>query len=216
MKKMKKRRIVIVDDHEIFRDGLRLVLEQIDNFEVVNEFGSGADFAQEIEEEDCDVVLLDINMPGLNGIKVTEIVKKKYAGLKIIGLSMLSDEVSSMKMIKCGADGFVQKKSGKMVLEHAINTVCQGGNYFSQDILKKLAIRAQRDSFDSINQLTSRENEVLIHICQGESTKEIAETLFLSPKTVEVHRANILSKTYCKNSAQLVIWAIKNQIYTVY
>jgi len=213
---MNKRRIVIVDDHEIFRDGLRLVLDQIENFKVVNEFASGVEFTQKIEEGDCDVVLLDINMPGMNGIKVTEIIKKKYTGIKIIGLSMLSDEVSSMKMIKCGADGFVQKKSGKMVLEHAINTVCQGGNYFSQDILKKLAIRAQRDSFDSTNQLSSRESEVLVHICQGETTKEIAEKLFLSPKTIEVHRANILSKTYCKNSAQLVIWAIKNQMFTVF
>jgi len=213
---MDKRRIVIVDDHEIFRDGLRLVLEQIDNFEVVQEFASGDEFTQQIDKVDCNVVLLDINMPGLNGIQATEIAKQKFSDLKIIGLSMLSDETSSMNMIKCGADGFVQKKSGKHVLEQAINTVCQGGNFFTQDILKKLALRARRDNMDPSTELTSRENEVLRHICRGLSTKEIADSLFLSPKTVEVHRANLLSKTNCRNSAQIVIWAIKNQIYSVY
>ncbi len=205
-----------MDDHEIFRDGLRLVLEQIDNFEVVEEFACGEDFTHQIDKVDCDVVLMDINMPGLNGIQATELAKQKSSDLKIIGLSMLSDETSSLNMIKCGADGFVHKKSGKHVLEQAINTVCQGGNFFTQDILKKLAMRVRRDNIDSSTELTSRENEVLRHICQGLSTKEIADSLFLSPKTVEVHRANLLSKTNCKNSAQIVIWAIKNQIYSVY
>lgn len=213
---MDKRKIVIVDDHEIFRDGLRLVLEQIDNFEVVDEYASGDEFTHQIDNLDCDVVLLDINMPGLNGIQATEIAKQKYSDLKIIGLSMLSDETSSMNMIKYGADGFVQKKSGKLVLAQAINTVCQGGNFFTQDILKRLAYRARRDNMDPSTDLTSRETEVLNYICKGQSTKEIAVSLFLSPKTVEVHRANLLSKTSCKNSAQLVIWAIRNQLYSVY
>lgn len=205
-----------MDDHEIFRDGLRLVLEQIDNFEVIEEFASGDEFTRQLDTVDCDVVLLDINMPGLNGINATELAKEKNMDLKIIGLSMLSDETSSMKMIKNGAEGFVQKNSGKLVLEQAINTVCEGGNYFSQDILKRLAFRAQKDRMDPSNELTSREHEVLTYICQGQSTREIAEVLFLSPKTVEVHRANLLSKTNCKNSAQLVTWAIKNQLYSVF
>ena len=213
---MKKIKLAIVDDHEIFRDGLRLVLEQIKEFEVVVEYESGDELLRHLDDVELDVILLDINMPGTDGIKATELVKARKPDLGIIGLSMQSDQISPLKMIKNGADGFVQKKSGKYELEQAIHSVYQGGNYFSQEILKLLAGKVQKGRSEADSELTEREHDVLVYICQGLSTKEIAEELFLSPKTIEIHRANLMSKTACKNSAQLVIWAIRNHKYSVF
>lgn len=212
---MSKINVVLVDDHEIFREGLKLVLHQIENICVVAEFSSGDDFIKGINEIETDIVLLDINMPGIDGIKTTQQAIKQKKDLLIIGLTMLSDEASYLQMIENGAKGFVLKKSGKYELNQAIQDVYNGGNYFSQEILQKLAFRINRKSSNSVDELTNRENEILVLICKGLSTKQISEVLFISPKTIEVHRSNILSKTGCKNIAQLVVWAIENGVFAI-
>lgn len=212
---MNKIGIVIVDDHEIFRDGLKLVLNQIENTHVVAEFATGDDFIRQMHEFKFDIVLMDINLPGTDGIKTTEIAVKKIPGVNIIGLTMLSDEASYLKMIENGAKGFVLKKSGKYELKQAIQDIYNGGNYFSHEILQKLAFRINRKPVDPSDELTNREKEILIQICKGLSTKEISEKLFISPKTVEAHRSNILSKTGCKNIAQLIVWAIEYKVFTI-
>ena len=154
-------------------------------------------------------------MPGTNGIKTTQQAIDLKKEINIIGLTMLNDEASYLRMIENGAKGFVLKKSGKYELQQAIQDVYNGGNYFSQDILQKLAFRINRKSSNPADELTNRESEVIVHICKGLSTKQISEVLFISPKTIEVHRSNILSKTGCKNIAQLIVWAIKNGVFSI-
>lgn len=212
---MSKINVVLVDDHEMFRDGLKLVLHQIENICVVAEFSTGDDFIKRINEIEFDIVLLDINMPGTDGIKTTQQAIELKKDINIIGLSMLNDEASYLRMIENGAKGFVLKKSGKYELKQAIQDVYNGGNYFSQDILQKLAFRINRKSANPADELTKRETEILVQICKGLSTKQISEVLFISPKTIEVHRSNILSKTGCKNIAQLIVWAIKNGVFSI-
>nr|WP_321406368.1 response regulator transcription factor [uncultured Carboxylicivirga sp.] len=202
--------IAIVDDHEMFIEGLVLVLSQVDNFNVVATFSSGDEFLKSIESLTIDVVLMDINMSGKSGIETTKICKVKKPEVRIIAVTMFVEDSYYMQMINAGAHGFILKKAGKFELTQAINEVYKGGNYFSQEILKKMAFKAISKKEDDPDQLSSREVEVLQLICKGMSTKEISERLFLSTKTVEVHRSNILKKTNQKNVAQLVIWALKH------
>ncbi|MCU4163729.1 response regulator [Carboxylicivirga caseinilyticus] len=202
--------IAIVDDHEMFIEGLVLVLSQVDNFNVVATFSSGDEFLSSIESLTIDIVLMDINMTGKSGIETTKICKVKKPEVRIIAVTMFVEDSYYMQMINAGAHGFILKKAGKFELTQAINEVYKGGNYFSQEILKKMAFKAISKKEDDPDQLSSREVEVLQLICKGMSTKEISERLFLSTKTVEVHRSNILKKTNQKNVAQLVIWALKH------
>jgi DNA-binding NarL/FixJ family response regulator len=123
---------------------------------------------------------------------------------------MYGEEIYYLQMIEAGVKGIILKKSGKYELEQAIQEVLEGGNFFSQEILKKMAIRLNRKTADRYHQLTEREYEILIHVCNGLTNIEIADKLFISPKTVEVHKSNIFKKTDVKNSAQLVIYAIRH------
>ena len=215
----KKIKIVIVDDHAIFRDGLKSVLSQIPDFIVIDEAETGKEFLDLLINTKPDIVLLDISMPEMDGIEATEKALLKYPDLKIITLSSYSDHVYYYKMIKAGVQGFVLKKSGREELQEAINTVYNGGNYFPQDILRNLLFKVSHTGVDSILnneiRLSKRETEVLQLICQGFTNNEIAEKLFISPKTVDNHRTNLLSKTSTKNTAHLVMFAIKHHLIEV-
>ena len=203
-------KVVVVDDHALFREGLLMVLDQIDEVEVIADFGSGNDFLQSFQELEEDIVLMDINMEGMNGIETTKKAKSIRPQLKVIAVTMFVEDSYYMQMINAGAHGFVLKKAGKYELAQAIQEVYNGGNYFSQEILQKMAFKAIAKPEEKEKQLSAREVEVLQLICKGMSSKEISEKLFLSQKTVEVHRSNILRKSGNKNIAQLVIWALKN------
>ncbi len=207
--------IAIVDDHEMFREGLVLVLSQVDEINIVGDFNSGSSFLNALGELDVDIVLMDIKMEGINGIETTQKAKTIKPDLKVIAVTMFVEDSYYMQMINAGAHGFVLKKAGKYELAQAIQEVDKGGNYFSQEILQKLAFKAISGKEEKDNQLSAREAEVLQLICKGFSTKEISESLFISQKTVEVHRSNILKKSDQKNIAQLVIWAIKNNYTTI-
>ncbi len=220
---MKKQKVnlVLVDDHDLFREGMKFLLSQIELLNVVGEASNGKEFLDLLETIDLpDIVLLDINMPEMNGIEACTIATRKYPGLKIITLSMNDDQEYYFKMIQAGARGFVLKQTGKDKLEDAIQEVLEGGSYFPEDILRKIIFKfGTEDSVENKIQnkfgLTKREKEVLALLCQGFTNHEIAEKLFLSPKTVEGHRANLLSKTATKNSAHLVMFAIKNGIIQI-
>jgi len=207
--------IAIVDDHEMFREGLVLVLSQIENFNIVGNYHSGDEFLEVMDSLPIDVVLMDIKMSGTSGIETTRLSKIKNPKLKIIAVTMFVEDSYYMQMINAGAHGFILKKAGKYELTQAINEVYNGGNYFSQEILKKMAFSAISKKTDDPDQLTNREIEVLQLICKGLSTKEISENLFLSAKTVEVHRSSLLRKSNQKNVAQLVIWAIKHNYCSI-
>jgi two-component system, NarL family, response regulator LiaR len=207
--------IAIVDDHELFRDGLKLVISQLNPDYRVTEASNGIEFLKSLENQIPDVVLMDINMPLMNGRDTVVKALETCPDLKIIAVTMYGEEIYYLQMIEAGVKGIILKKSGKYELEQAIMEVLGGGNFFSQEILKKMAIRLNRKNSDKHNELTERELEILVNVCNGLTNNEIADKLFISPKTVEVHKSNIFRKTDVKNSAQLVIYAIKRGLIEI-
>lgn len=209
-------KICVVDDHEIFRDGLKFLLSQIFGYEVVGEASNGKEFLDLTNHIVPDIVLMDISMPEMDGIAASEEAVKKIPGIKIIALSSYGDELYYYKMVKAGVAGFVQKKSGKDELEKAIRTVANGDNYFPPQMLQRIIIKMGQPVTHPISRtspvLSRREKEILRLICQGYSNNEISRKLFISPKTVDNHRTNLLSKTSSRNTANLVMFAIKNNL----
>ncbi len=210
---MKQIKIALIDDHELFREGIKLVLKQIEGFEVIFDTADGHQFIDFLQNSQVDVVLMDINMPGINGVETTKKALAFFPELKIIALTMFSDIMHYTQMINAGVTGFLLKKAKKYELQLAINSVFNGGNYFSQEILQKLAFQST-NSLNS-NNLTSRENDVLNLVCQGFTSHEISEKLFISVKTVETHRTNIFHKAQVRNTAELIIWAVKSNYFSI-
>ncbi len=211
---MKQINIAIIDDHDLFREGIKLVIGQIENFDVVFDTSNGILFLDFLQNSIPDVVLMDINMPIIDGIETTRKAIELHPNLKVIALTMFSDTTHYTQMIDAGIKGFILKKSNKFELQQAIVTVNSGGNFFSQEILQKLAF--QNVNFTSgLNQFTHRELDVLNLVCKGLTTHEISEKLFISVKTVEVHRNNIFRKSDVRNICELIIWAIRNNYFSV-
>lgn len=212
--KMKSIKIAVVDDHDLFREGLILVLNQIEGFEVIFNSSDGNQFIEFVQRSKPDVVLMDISMPLIDGVETTKKTLLFVPDIKIIALSMFSDFIHYSLMIHAGVKGFVQKNAAKYELQHAISIVHNGGNYFSQEILQKVAFHSIHSSSNQ-DQLTNREYDVLNLVCSGLTSQEITEKLFISLKTVEVHRTNIFSKANVRNTAELIIWAVKNNLFTI-
>lgn len=217
----KEYKIILVDDHKLFREGLNFVISQIDEFKVVAEASDGREFLRLIDSTEADLVLMDISMPHVDGIEATKIAMEKYPDLKILALSMFGDEDYYYKMIQVGVKGFILKESGKEELEKAMWEVLNGGNYFSQKLLADIIANLNkpntgqnRPGSEQVS-LTKREKEVLQLICTGLSNAEIADRLFLSLRTVEGHKSKLISKTGVKNSISLVMYAIKNKLVEI-
>ncbi|HJC27277.1 response regulator transcription factor [uncultured Alistipes sp.] len=206
------RRIVLVDDHTLFRNGLRGLLERQEGYRVVGEAGSGEEFLAQLDTLEADVVFMDFSMPGLDGAQTTERALARRPELRIITLSMFGEESYYSRMVEAGARGFLLKDSDIGDVLEAVETVMEGGSYFSPQLLSSLTgrMRSREDAAD--DQLSSREREILVAVCRGLSNQEIADELFISKRTVDKHRANILEKTGCKNTASLVVYAIRNGI----
>ena len=211
-----KLNVFIVDDHDLFREGLRYLLSKSPLIGNVSEAGSGADFLQRLSAEMPDAVLMDIEMPGMNGIEATKRAVAQYPQLKVIALSMYGHESFYTDMIDAGAKGFLLKNSRFEDVIRAVEEVAAGHNYFSPEILDAIVRNLHTKKNTKIDaDLSKREIEVLLNICKGQSNQEIAETLNISKRTVDKHRENILLKTDSKNTAELVVYAIKNQIFIV-
>lgn len=205
--------VYIVDDHQLFREGLKLLLGNLPFVGEVREASNGQEFLDTLDDGLPDVVFMDIEMPLLNGIETTRQALELYPGMRIIALSMYGDEEYYTKMISAGAQGFIVKNSGIQEVEDAIAHVMEGKNYFSQEILSGLVESLTRKKRPvRSGELSDREAEVLCYICKGYSNKEIADTLFLSKRTVDKHRENLLLKTGSKNTAGLVVYAIQSGI----
>ncbi|MDF1551258.1 MAG: response regulator transcription factor [Bacteroidales bacterium] len=209
---MPKTKVLIVDDHGIFRDGIKLVLSQTDDFEAIGEASNGNIFLEFINVTLPDIVLMDISMPIMDGITASKIALEKYPQLKIISLSMFGDEEYYCKMIEAGAKAVIFKKSGAEELLYALREVAKGNNYFSQELLKKLVFKISTPQNKEQLQISEREKDVLALICNGYTNKEIAEKLFISAKTVDRHRTSLLQKTETRNSAHLVMFAMQNKL----
>ncbi|WP_299100149.1 response regulator transcription factor [uncultured Alistipes sp.] len=212
-------RIILVDDHSLFRNGLRGLLERNEGFRVVGEASSGEEFLALLEQESfaADIVFMDFSMPGLDGAQTTERALARRPDLRIITLSMFGEESYYSRMVEAGARGFLLKDSDIGDVLEAIAAVMGGGSYFSPRLLSSLTGRMHAREHDELadDQLSSREREILVAVCRGLSNQEIADELFISKRTVDKHRANILEKTGCKNTASLVVYAIRNGIVDI-
>ena len=208
-------RIALVDDHTLFRNGLKGLLEHCAGYRVVGEAGGGEEFLARLDSLDADVVFMDFAMPGLDGAQTTERALARRPDLKIITLSMFGEESYYSRMVEAGARGFLLKDSDIGEVIEAVETVAAGGSYFSPGLLSSLAGRMHPREDAADEQLSSREREILVGVCRGLSNQEIADELFISKRTVDKHRANILEKTGCKNTASLVVYAIRNGIVEV-
>ena len=207
--------IFLVDDHNLFREGLRFLLENQPEIHSITEASSGEELLNQLDAISPDMILMDIEMPGMNGIEATAAVLKKHPETKIIALSMHANENYYSEMINAGARGFLLKNSRFDEVMQAINDVKEGKNYFSPEIMEVIIKHLNRKSRKNNNELTEREIEILYNICKGFSNQEIADLLHISRRTVDKHREHILIKTESKNTAALVIYAIRNNIFEV-
>lgn len=214
---MKTTKIVIVDDHKMFREGIRFAFTNSKEFEIVDEASDGKEFLEKIDTyDDVEVVLMDISMPEINGIEATKKAMEVNPELKIIALSMFGDEEYYYKMIHAGVQGFVLKEAGSKELEHAITEIIDGGNFFSQKLLKNIIIsKEEKEKKKNEFDISDREMEVLELTCRGYSNKEIADKLFLSTRTIESHKSSLYAKTGVNNTVNLVMYAIKNDIVNI-
>jgi DNA-binding NarL/FixJ family response regulator len=210
---MNKPKILIVDDHRLFREGLKLMLQDIDKYEVIGEAANGKQFLQYIQHIKPDLVLMDINMPEINGIEASRKALERYPDLDILILSMLGEEDYYNELVEIGVKGFLLKNSDPDELIKGIERILEGATYFSQDLLLHiLEGKSRRDQILKDISFTSREKDVLILMCEGMTNIEIADKLFLSHRTVDRHKSNLFAKTGCTNSVALVMFAIKNKI----
>lgn len=213
---MEKIRIALADDHQLFRNGLKILLESFEEFAVVAEASNGAELLRVLEHTPADVVLMDISMPEMDGAEATSRLSARSPFTRVIALSMYGEEEYYYKMVDAGAKGFVLKDSDISEVRDAITAVYKGGNYFSQELLYHVIRRIKnREQEVKSSSLSRREKEILLKICEGLSNQEIANALFISKRTVDKHRANLLSKTGSKNTASLILYAIKNRLIEI-
>ena len=210
-----ERKIVLVDDHALFRNGLRGLLERCAGCRVVGEAASGEEFLAMLPGLEADVVFMDFAMPGLDGAQTTERALARRPDLRVITRSMFGEESYYSRMVQAGARGFLLKDSDIGDVIEAVDAVMSGGSYFSPQLLSSLTGRMRTRDDVPDEQLSVREREILVAVCRGLSNQEIADELFISKRTVDKHRANILEKTGCKNTASLVVYAIRNGIVEI-
>lgn len=213
---MEKIHIIITDDHQLFRNGLKILLNAFPEFEVTGEASDGSEFLNILKNTPADVVLMDINMPEMDGIEATRRALKMFPELDVIALSMYGEEEYYNKMVDAGAKGFLLKDSNISEVKEAILTVRKGGSYFSQELLYHVIQKIKhRENESKATNLSKREKEILFKICEGLSNHEIADSLFISKRTVDKHRANLLGKTNSKNTASLILFAIRNKLIEI-
>ena len=205
--------ILIADDHQLMIDGIKTVLGDIEDFNFVAEANNGFQVIEKLESGiHVDVILMDINMPKLDGLECTRKISKKFPESRIIALSQYDEKRFVKRMVKYGASGYLLKDSGKDILEKAIRQVYAGEKYFSDRLKMRLVSQELKmeDTKSLFPNLSQRELEILNLICKEFSSQEIADRLFISFHTVESHRANMMSKAGVKNTAGLVRWAVEN------
>jgi DNA-binding NarL/FixJ family response regulator len=212
-------KILLVDDHEIVRDGIRLLLEDEIGFEIVGEAENGHKALETCEKKDIDLAIMDINMPEMNGIEATEEIKSEYPDIKVLALTMMDEDEHIRKMIEAGASGYILKSSDREELLEAITTILEGRHYFSDDttqrVMMDLVKSSTKKNDPDPDQITPREREILELIVKEYTNQQIADKLHISVRTVDAHRRNLLQKTDAKNTAGLVTYAIRYNLVEI-
>ena len=207
-----KIKIMIVEDHAIFREGLKRVISEMDEMELVGEAENGAVFLEMLKKVIPDVVLMDIQMPVMDGLEATEKALNQYPSLKILVISMFGEEEYVYSMVEKGVSGFILKTSGIHDLERAIKRIASGQQYYSEEIMGILVKKVRSVDYVEKITFTDKEMEVLRMLCKGFSNYDIADKLFMSVRTVEGYRNKLLQKTGSVNVINLVIYALKNKL----
>ncbi len=207
-------KIILADDHKMIREGIKALLSKTNHIQIVGEAGSGQQVLDLLQQQTADLVLMDINMPELNGIETTKIIRKTHPKVKVLALTMHNDDAHIISMLEAGTNGYILKTSDRATLEKAIEQVSANKTYFPPEVAQALLehhLKLKRTSTrQSTVVLTNREKEVLYWIAEGLTNIEIAEKLFISKRTVDAHRRNLLDKLNAKNTANLVRYAIEH------
>jgi DNA-binding NarL/FixJ family response regulator len=213
---MAKIRIILADDHQMFRDGIKSVLSDESDIQIIGEVSSAEELLERLNQCTPQIVISDISMPGISGIEMTKTISQKFPCIKVLILSMHTNEEFVMNAIKAGASGYVPKDAGRNELLTAIRSINAGDNYFTNDvsqIITKSFIKSTKSPQKAENtELTPREKEIIKYVAEGLLNKEIAEKLCISIRTVDTHKNNILTKLKLKSNVDLVKYAIKNDI----
>lgn len=212
-------KIILVDDEILFRKGISFLLGRETNINIIFEASNGEElisFLQNNKNNHPDIIIMDLKMPGINGVEATKIIRKEFPELKIIALTSYDSKSFVANMIDVGAVSYLIKNATPQQLITTINEVAEKGFYYTDYVMKiiqddVLTAKKTKSTLDN-NFLTAREVEVLKLICSQKSTAEMAEKLFISPRTVEGHRNNLLLKTESRNIAGLVVYAVQNEI----
>jgi len=208
-----KIKILLADDHQLVRKGFRALLEELDYVEVVGEAANGQEVIGLLRRGvKTDVVLLDYEMPVLNGLETLDQIKRDFFGVKVILLTMLNQRELIQSAVEKGVNGFLFKNASLDELSEAVRRVSKGENYFSSEVTLTLLKTTQNPDHTLLRQLTEREIEVLRLVAQGFSSTEIGAQLFISPRTVDTHRNNLIQKLGVNGIAGLVQFAIKNKL----
>lgn len=212
-------KVLLVDDHNIVRDGIKLMLESQPGIDVVAEAKNGEDALSVLDNTHIDLVIMDINMPVMDGISTTKTIKENHSDIKILALTMSNDDLHIRQMIQAGASGYIMKSAGRSDLKNAIHTIMDGRHYFSDEATQSIMMdlvksKGKSSSPDPIH-ITDRELEILELIVKEHTNQEIAEKLYISARTVDAHRRNLLQKTGARNTAGLVKYAFQHNLISI-
>ncbi len=213
---MEKIKIILVDDHSLVRDGIKSILQTEENIEIVGEASNFDELQVFLKNRKCDIVVLDISLPDVSGIKICSILRESHPDIKVLILSMYINEEFIFNALQAGAKGYLPKNTNKKELLAAVKAIFTGNEYFSTEIseiiLKSYVNKVQnKKDVNTSEELSKREKEVLILFAEGSSNSEISDKLFISVRTVESHKNHIMQKLQLKNTVDLIKYAIKNK-----
>jgi DNA-binding NarL/FixJ family response regulator len=212
-------RVMIVEDHEMFRDGMGVIISKIENFELAAAVATGKEMKRFLRETgDVHVILMDVKLSGETGIELTEYVKEHHPEVLVVALTMNDDPNIILRMLSAGASGYLLKNATKNELRDAIDAVLNGHEYYSPEaafkVINKISVKEKNNIAGiELGGFTMREVQIIRLVCEGRSNMEIADKLSLSTRTVEKHRFNIMKQMEVKSAAELVVYAIKNNLF---
>ena len=214
---MDAKKILIVDDHQMFIDGIKSLMRNEKNFQITSQALSAEEALDIIKINPPEIVLTDISMPGMSGLELTKIIKTTYPDIKVIVLSMHNDREIVSEIMMSEAEGYILKNTGKKELKEALEHIAADGTFYSREVLSTMMekVKKEKKAAEQTSALTERELEVLQLICQENSSEKIAQKLFISRRTVDTHRQNIMEKTKSKTLIGLIKFALRNELVAI-